>query len=95
VSDLNDKSRQQFSIDKVVQGGVIVGSVQYSSPADMKGVTRGDIIESVSIDHGATRQLTSANDFAEVAKDLKPDQSVVLLVHHGKSSSFIFLAPQK
>ncbi len=95
VNDLTDKTRQQFGVDAVVTSGVVVGTVQYSSPADLKGVTRGDVIESVSVNHGSTRQLLSAKDFADVANELKPDQSVVLLIHHGKSSSFIFLAPPK
>jgi hypothetical protein len=45
--------------------------------------------------------LASANDFTGLTKKLKADQSVVLLVDHGKtsgpedrSSSFIYLAPQ-
>jgi serine protease Do len=95
VSDLNDKTRQQFGVDATVTSGVVVGTVQYSSPAELRGVARGDVIESVSVNHGSTRQLTSAQDFANLANDLKPDQSVVLLVHHGKSSSFIYLAPSK
>ena len=95
VSDLDDKSRLQFGIDKIVTTGVVVSNVEYSSTADLKGVVRGDVLESVSVDHGSTRQLSSAKDFGDVAGNLKSDQSVVLLVHHGKSSSFIFLAPQK
>ena len=94
MSDLNDKARQQFKIDKVVTGGVVVGTVEYSSPADLKGVTRGDVIESVSVNHGTTKELASAKDFADLVNDLKPDQSVVLLIHHGKNSSFIYLTPQ-
>jgi serine protease Do len=95
VNDLNNKSRQEFGVDAIVKSGVVVGTVQYSSLAELKGVERGDVIESVSINHGSTRQLVTAQDFADVANGLKPDQSVVLLIHHGKSSSFIYIAPQK
>ncbi len=95
VTDLDSKSRQQFAVDSVVTTGVVIGTVQYGSPAELKGIMRGDVIESVSVTHGSTRQLNSAKDFGDVAGNLKPDQSVVLLVHHGKTSSFIYLAPQK
>ena len=95
VNDLNQKSRLQFAVDSVVTAGVVVGNVQYSSPADLKGISRGDVIESVSVNHGATKQLTSAQDFSDFTGTLKPDQSIVLLVHHGKASSFVYLAPQK
>jgi len=95
VNDLNDKTRQQFAIDRAITSGVVVGMVEYSCPADMKGVSRGDVIESISINHGATTPLASAKDFADVANSLKPDQGAVLLVRHGNTSSFIYLAPQK
>jgi serine protease Do len=91
VNDLNASTRQQFSVDKAVTAGVVASTVEYSSPADMKGITRGDVIESISINHGSTLQLASAKDFADLANTLKPDEGVVLLVHHGKSSSFIYL----
>jgi serine protease Do len=93
VSDLNSKSRQQFSLDQTVTSGVVATMVEYSSPADMKSIMRGDVIESISINHGSTHQLATAKDFADVANSLKPDEGVVLLVHHGKSSSFIYLTP--
>ncbi len=94
VYDLNDKTRQQFGLDQSITVGVVASTVQYSSPADMKGINRGDVIESVSVNHGSTKELTSAQDFANVANSLKSDQGVVLLVHHGKTSSFIYLTPQ-
>jgi len=94
VYDLNDKTRQQFALDKAITVGVVASTVEYSSPADMKGITRGDVIESVSINHGSTHELSSAKDFADVVNNLKPDQGVVLLVRHGTTSSFIYLTPQ-
>jgi serine protease Do len=95
VSDLNDKSRQKFSVDPMVTAGVVVSGVQDNSSADEKGIQVGDVIESACVNRGSTLQLAGAKDFVDVTKDLKPDQSVVLLVHHGKTSSFIYLAPQK
>jgi len=95
VSDLNDKSRQKFNVDPGVTTGVVVSGVQDNSPADDKSVQPGDVIESACVNRGTTRQLTGAKDFADMARDLKPDQSVVLLMRRGKVSCFIYLAPQK
>ena len=47
------------------------------------------------INRGSTEPVAAANDFANLAKNLKPDQSVVLLVRHGKESNFIYLTQPK
>ena len=100
VTDLNDKSRQKFGVDDMVTSGVVVTGVQEGSPADARGLQRGDVIEIVCAERGTIQPLTSAGDFTGLTKKLKADQSVVLLVDHGKtsgpedrSSSFIYLAP--
>ena len=61
---------------------------------------RGDVIEIACALRGTIQPLANAGDFAGLTKKLKADQSVVLLVHHGRtsgqedrSSSFIYLAP--
>jgi serine protease Do len=95
VNDLSDKIRQQYGVDASVTSGVVINSVEQSTPADLKGLAKGDVIESISVNHGTTRQLASAQDFADTANTLKSDQGVVLLVRHGKTSSFIYLAPVK
>ena len=101
VTDLNDKTRQRFGVDDMVTSGVVVTGVQEGSPADARGLLRGDVIEIACTQRGSIQPLTSAGDFTGLTKELKPDQSVVLLVDHGKtsgpedrSSSFIYLAPQ-
>jgi serine protease Do len=101
VTDLNDATRRQFGVDDMVTSGVVVTGVQEGSPADTKGLLRGDVIEIACAERGALQPLTNAEDFAGLTKKLKADQSVVLLVHHGKtsgpedrSSMFIYLAPQ-
>ncbi len=100
VSDLNEKSRQQFGVDDFVTAGVVVTGVQEGSTADVKGLLRGDVIEVACAQRGAMQTLTSAADFAALTHGLKADQAVVLLVHHGKlsgvedrSSTFLYLAP--
>jgi serine protease Do len=102
VADLNDKTRQKYGVDDMVTSGVVVTDVQEGSPADAKGLLRGDVIEIACAQRGSLQSLASTADFIGLTKSLKDDQSVVLLVHHGRtsgpedrSSSFIYLAPQK
>ena len=45
VTDLNDKSRQKFGIDETITSGVVVTGVAEGSPADTRGLVRGDVIE--------------------------------------------------
>ena len=100
VSDLTDKSRQQFGVDDFVTSGVVVTGVEEGSPADMKGLLRGDVIEVACAQRGSVEALGNVADFSALTKGLKASQSVVLLVHHGKlsgvedrSSTFLCLAP--
>ena len=95
VADLDNKARQKYLINKAVTTGVVVTGAEEGSLAEVKGIERGDVIESACVNRGSTRQIANAKDFTDLAKSLKPDQSVVLLVHHAKASSFIFVTPQK
>jgi serine protease Do len=100
VSDLTDKSRQQFGVEDFVTSGVVVTGVQEGTPADTKGLLRGDVIEIACAQRGTLLPLAKASDFSDLAKSLREDQSVVVLVHHGKLSgaedrlsTFLYLAP--
>jgi len=100
VTDLNDKTRQKFGVDDVVASGVVLTDVQEGSPAEARGLLRGDVIEIACAQRGSIQPLANAGDFAGLMKKVKAGQSVVLLVHHGKKSSpeglsslFINLAP--
>ena len=93
VADMDDGVRQKLRLDSVVKSGVVVTGVEEGSPADKKGIEKGDVIERACVNRGSTQEITSAKNFADVAKNLKPDQRVVLLVHHNKAGSFVFLAP--
>jgi len=96
VVDLNDRSRQKFGVAAVVSSGVIVSGVQEGSQADAKGIARGDVIESASIDQGSTQNLATAKDFADLNSTLKPDKGIVLLVHdRDKGYSFVYLPAAK
>jgi serine protease Do len=93
VSDLDDAMRQKYGVDKSVATGVVVTAVRTDFPSDAK-IEKGDVIESLSCNH-SNLVIHTAKDFAGFAQGVKPDQSVVLMVHHDKTSSFIFLSPQK
>jgi serine protease Do len=101
VTDLNDKTRQKFGVDDAVTSGVVITGVQEGSLADVRGLVRGEVIEIACVQRGSLQSLANADDFTGLTKKLKADQSVVLLVHHGKasgpeglSSVFIHLVPQ-
>ncbi len=95
VVDLNDKARQKFGIENLVTAGVIVNAVQAGSAADVKGIQRGDVLESAAINHGSTQSLATPKDFSTLSDSLKPDEGVVLLVHERDKggNSFVYLAP--
>lgn len=93
VTDLDDKTRQKIGMTHMNGGGVVVGNVQSGSPAEAKGLQRGDVIESICINRGSTLEISNAKEFNDVVKGLKPKEGVVLLVHQGKASNFVYLAP--
>jgi serine protease Do len=100
VTDLNSQTRAKYGIDDIVSSGVVVTEVKEGSPSDDKGLERGDVIDIACAQRGSIQTLTSPGDFVHFAKTLKPDQNVVLLVHHGKlsgqedrSSIFVCLVP--
>jgi serine protease Do len=95
VADLDDKTRQKLGLGSGVKSGVVVSNVEEGSPADKKSIQKGDMIERACVNRGPTQEITSAKDFTDMAKNLKPGQSVVLLVHHNKAGSFVFLAPSQ
>lgn len=100
ITELNDSTRKKFGVDDIVPSGVVVTGVQDGSPADAKGLIRGDVIEIACPQRGAVQELGNVADFTGLAKVLKSEQSVVLLVHHGKTSggddgtsTFVCLTP--
>ena len=87
ITDLNDSTRRKFGIDDIVPSGVVVTGVQDGSPADVKGVMRGDVIEVACAQRGTIQEIDNPAEFVGLTKELKPDQNVVLLVHHGENES--------
>ncbi len=93
VADLNDKARQKFGIDSLVTSGVVVTAVQEGSVADLKGITRGNVIESASVDRGSTEEVASPKAFTAITGRLKSTDGVALLLHDRDRASIIYLAP--
>jgi serine protease Do len=101
VSDLTDKTRQRFGVEDMITSGVVVTAVQEGSAAESKGIMPGDVIEMVCSHRASIQSLKMSTDFTDLTKTLKPDQGVVLLVHHGKlsgyedkASTFVYLEPE-
>jgi serine protease Do len=94
VLDLNDRNRDKFRIGSAVTNGVVVGDVKAGSAADEKGIEKGDVLESFSVNHTTSAPLASVHDFQSLSSSLKPDQGVVLLVYDNRRrNSFIYLEP--
>jgi serine protease Do len=93
VADLNDKSRQKFGVDSLVTSGVVVTGVQEGSVADLKGIARGNVIESASIDRGSIQPVATPKDFAAIMERLKVSDAVALLVHDRQGASILYLTP--
>ena len=92
VGDLNDKLRQKYGVDNLVTSGVVVTAVQEGSLADLKGVERGNVIESASVIPGSTQNVATTRDFAALGGSLKPGQGVALLVHDRDKPRIVYLA---
>jgi serine protease Do len=74
VQDLNPDLRQQLGIPNDVNG-VVVQDVQEGSPAEVSGLSRGDVIEQVD-----RKPITSAQNFLDQVRNIPADQGVLLLV---------------
>ena len=94
VTDLNERTREKFRVGNIISSGVVVSDVKSGSAADEKGIEKGDVLQSFSLDHGSSEALASPKDFQSLSGNLKPEQGVVLLVYDvRKRNSFIYLEP--
>ncbi len=80
VADLTDLQREDYEIEA---GGVLIVSVE-SGAARKAGIRKGDII--VSLDN---QQIKDSKHFLEVAKTLKKNKAIPVLVQRGQSALFL------
>ena len=66
--------------------GVVVTLVEPGSPADDKGIRRGDLIKEVG-----GRKVRSVGEYKDALKGLKPGQAVLFLVRRGDNTFYVAL----
>jgi serine protease Do len=84
VGELDESTRQRYSISKEVREGVVVTEVSPRSHAGEVGLRPGDVILEVN-----RSRVDSAKRFAEISKQAK-DQ-VLLLVHRDGSTLYLLV----
>jgi len=83
VSNLTDESRKQFHVADGAKG-VVVTEVDQSSQAAGEGIQAGDVIMEFN-----RQPVASVTDFNKIAKDVKPESSVLFLIQRGGNTMFI------
>jgi serine protease Do len=83
VSNLNEKVRQQYNLDENATG-VVVTDVDQSSQAAGEGVQPGDVIVELN-----RQQVASVKDFVKIAKNIKPESAVLLLIRRGENTLYL------
>jgi serine protease Do len=83
VGNLTEETRQQYNIDRDV-AGVVVTDVDQSSQAAGEGVLAGDVIMELN-----RQAVGSVKEFNKIAKSIKPDSAVLLLIRRGANSLYI------
>ena len=66
--------------------GVVVTSVEPGSPADDKGIRRGDLIKEVD-----GKKVRSVRDYRRALEKLKPGQAVLFLIRRGDRTFYVAL----
>ncbi|HID09989.1 MAG TPA: Do family serine endopeptidase [Candidatus Latescibacteria bacterium] len=71
--------------------GVVVTSVEPGSPADEKGIRRGDLIQEVG-----GKKVRSVREYEAALKNIKPGQAVLFLIRRGEHTFYVALrVPQE
>ncbi len=71
--------------------GVVVTSVEPGSPADEKGIRRGDLIQEVG-----GKKVRSVREYRAALKKVKPGQAVLFLIRRGDHTFYVALrVPQE
>ncbi|HUG89392.1 MAG TPA: Do family serine endopeptidase [Planctomycetaceae bacterium] len=83
VQDLTPEIAQRLGAGKDVQG-VVVTSVEATSPAQRAGIRPGDVIQMVG-----TSKVTSVDDFETALEDVSVEDGVLLFVRTGNLVRFL------
>jgi serine protease Do len=70
--------------------GVIVEGVSRGGPAATKNIRQGDLIQEVN-----RKRVTSIEEFNQVMKDMKPGETVLLLLRRGETTFFTAVKVQE
>lgn len=69
-------------------GGVVIAEVRPNSAAEAAGLQRGDIIQEVN-----RRPVRNVADYNRIARGVKKNASVLLLINRGGSTLYVALSP--
>ncbi len=83
IATLNSDLAEKYGLERDLEG-VVVTSMEPSSPAARAGIREGDVITDVN-----RKEIKNAKQFSEVAKKLKKGDSVFLRVMRGNRSFFV------
>ncbi len=83
VSNITGDLRQQYNIQPDVSG-VVVTDVDQASQAAGEGIQPGDVIQELN-----RQPVASVKEFDRIAKSIKDNTAVLLLVRRGENSMFV------
>jgi serine protease Do len=89
VASLSAETRRRFQLDRS-QRGVVVVEVERGSPAEAARIQPGDVIEEVN-----RQPVNSVQDFIKATADVKNQDTLLLLVRRGASTSFSVLRRER
>ncbi len=86
VQSMTPELAEKLNLNGSSQGGVVVTEVEPGSLAANAGITQGDVIASAN-----GQDIESANQFGEIAADVKSERGLRLLVQRDGFSRFVFI----
>jgi serine protease Do len=82
VQTLTPELAQQLGVDQTE--GAVITQVEQNSPADEAGLSRGDVIL-----EAAQKEISGAEEFREIAGQVKPGQGLLLLIQRRGNTLFV------
>lgn len=85
VAEITPEFRNRYAISPEEKGVVII-EVESGGPADQVGITAGDVIKGIN-----RERIENLADFNAVMSQIKPGETVLLRIRHGRWSMFVTL----